>query len=233
MGPRHVGRGNAGCAAPFSGFPPRFNGAATRRSRKRPARSLSCSRAECFNGAATRRSRKRITKLPARLWMLSFNGAATRRSRKPLAEPQSSAGWRRFNGAATRRSRKQEVRRPPEGIRAASMGPRHVGRGNAPMSRSQRGRGRCFNGAATRRSRKRPQGRRPACGLRCFNGAATRRSRKRILIAASFHLYSASMGPRHVGRGNHRSHCRRHDRGLASMGPRHVGRGNMTCPGRS
>ena len=130
MGPRPLGRGWRVWNAPFGLVPISFNGAATARSRMdaesrvqppgsrasmgpRPlgrgwasSTSLGLRPSRCFNGAATARSRMVPGALPVRYQPLCFNGAATARSRMDAAQ-------------------RCDARRG----RAASMGPRPLGRG--------------------------------------------------------------------------------------------------------
>ncbi len=130
MGPRPRGRGNRTPRTPANPWP-RFNGAATARSRKFPRIRPSAHPSPCcFNGAATARSRKFLSRgrwssrKPTLQWGRdrvvaeialpgwtrqesgSFNGAATARSRKCGGTPSNGTNQGCFNGAATARSRK-------------------------------------------------------------------------------------------------------------------------------
>ena len=159
-----------------------------------------------FNGAASRRTRKLAGNHSHTIGLDSFNGAASRRTRKPLYFPVPAAltplplQWGRvakdaetrsfsppsppcdlcFNGAASRRTRKhwEGPFRCRCGI-FASMGPRREGRGNPDDSHTGLLSQTCFNGAASRRTRKPRASPRPVR----LNGCA-------------------SMGPRREGRGN-------------------------------
>ena len=92
----------------------RFNGAATRWSRrgKAPKKGNGHQGGCCFNGAATRWSRRGLPwKKKGRQGRASFNGAATRWSRRGHAiHGPGGQGVRGFNGAATRWSRRDLVR---------------------------------------------------------------------------------------------------------------------------
>ncbi len=159
MGPRRGCRGRHDSAGHDRGGNARFNGAATRVSRK--TWSLPWNgrlNPGGFNGAATRVSRKTVsvdsvnrakmvlqwgrdegvaedTRSPGpRARAPSFNGAATRVSRKT----RPGAGTRRhrtrrFNGAATRVSRKtHDALKSGVFNEVASMGPRRGCRGRPP-----------------------------------------------------------------------------------------------------
>ena len=178
MGPRPFGRGRVSSPRAALLATPRFNGAATFRSRKarrvRPRAGRVCASMgprpfgrgrtwpewcarrlrRRFNGAATFRSRK-VHPWPFRQsCATSFNGAATFRSRKVEPADESRRIVLGFNGAATFRSRKAFSARAALNATSASMGPRPFGRGRpvwpAGTIRSLPG----FNGAATFRSRK-------------------------------------------------------------------------------
>jgi len=110
------------------------------------------------------------------------------------------SSWICFNGAAAGRPRKVEYT-PDIGVwLVASMGPRPVGRGRHAEANGRTQ----INWLQWGRGRSAAEGRSPRTRLRCpqcFNGAAAGRPRKgpgHRLISGD---YSASMGPRPVGRG--------------------------------
>ncbi len=109
------------------------------------------------------------------------------------------------------------------------MGPRLLGRGNRPLLRPGQAACESFNGAASVGTRKSPAGQPSDRPGRCFNGAASVGTRKFALARlAARRVFSASMGPRLLGRGNDPVQ----DLGVrvwsASMGPRLLGRGNAS-----
>ena len=176
MGPRPFGRGRL--EAPlYTRSPWGFNGAATFRPRKAPARALSSSTRPCFNGAATFRPRKvaggpRSARQVALQWGRDLSAAeGGRGSARPCVDLGS------FNGAATFRPRKDHPPLMDLGTRAELQW------------------GRDLSAAEGRR------GLTPQFSLGGFNGAATFRPRKATAAGNADTRKLASMGPRPFGRG--------------------------------
>jgi len=109
-----------------------FNGAATFRSRKLPARSATPIPVASASMGPRPFDRGNPNRPDGRRWgRARFNGAATFRSRKPSGAPDVDVlAQGGFNGAATFRSRKHGGGFLPTTERQASMGPRPFDRGN-------------------------------------------------------------------------------------------------------
>src|SRR5581483_9841668 len=157
MGPRPIGRGNLALLLYREGVALGFNGAAPDRARKLPRiffRSLS---------------------LITLQWGRARSGAETRCSNGTVAQSWWQLQWGRArSGAETQHRRRLDVRDAE-----ASMGPRPIGRGNAPRHPFRFWRPGCFNGAAPDRARKLGPGPGAWRGAPArFNGAAPDRARK-------------------------------------------------------
>ena len=181
---------------------PRFNGAASKRTRKAGA-GTSCAWTICcfngaaskrtrkgihprgypgdycsFNGAASKRTRKDVPPHGGRSTRLSFNGAASKRTRKESASANDSDVATSFNGAASKRTRKDN----PDDLRckpsAASMGPRPNGRGRKPVTSKHRPAVLLQWGRVQTDAEGRGHSASPGFRRRSFNGAASKRTRK-------------------------------------------------------
>ena len=202
MGPRPNGRGRGAGRTRRSLPITRFNGAASKRTRKDVLYShcradLIASMGPRPNGRG-RRNHARCMHCDYQ----GFNGAASKRTRKGAPRMPSSSTGACFNGAASKRTRKGLTAELLALHTIASMGPRPNGRGRrlSYLPRGSEVHG--FNGAASKRTRKvrLPVGPRRSMPWLQWGRVQTdaEGGGRRI---ASARKGVASMGPRPNGRG--------------------------------
>ncbi len=164
-----------------------FNGAASRRTRMREARTAAfptlyeLQRSRVTTDADARAPDRREARGPGR-----FNGAASRRTRMLISGAPFVTSYVQLQRSrvTTDADARLGLRRA-QGEHSASTEPRHDGRGCAGSCSSRSSALRRFNGAASRRTRMRSLVAVPAATLSRFNGAASRRTRMPIALKNS------------------------------------------------